>query len=194
MSALNAPRNTREVFCGGSGYSRKLEIAAGYTIYPGAIAALNQEGKVVPASDTAGLVVVGICETAFSGYAYLRSGTFCLENGSGKDALTVQDIGSLVYLIDDQTVGKNSGNHAVIAGVLRDVKDGQAIVTLGNCPTAFPASAFVKRAETDPELAENVPAGTMLLATKSWSGGTSIAEATAGEIYISNGTNWVKLG
>lgn len=139
MSALNAPRNTREIFCGGTGYSRKLEIAANHTLYPGAIAAIDQNGKAVPASDTAGLIVAGICEAVFNGCAYIRSGTYRLENGSGTDALTLQNIGSYVYVIDDQTVGKSGGTNNIVAGVLVDLDENQVIVSIGNYPVSGPS-------------------------------------------------------
>ena len=194
MSALNAPRNTREIFYGGTGFSRKLEIAAGYTLYPGAIAAIDREGKAVPAADAPHLITAGICEAVFNGCAYLRSGTFRLENGKGNEALTRQDIGRYVYALDDQTVGRIGGTNSLVAGVLMDFDEGQAVVTIGNHPASVPASAIVKKVEADPETAAKYPAGTILIVTASWSGGTNITEAAAGDVYLNNGTKWVKLG
>lgn len=191
MSALNAPRNTREIFCGGTGYSRKLEIAEGKTVYPGGIIAINAEGKIVPAADTAGIIVVGICEAVFNGYAYIRSGTFRLENGSGNEALTGQDIGKYVYVLDDQTVGKIGGVNSVPAGVMMDLDENEVIVSIGNHPLTNPS---VKIAVSDPALAKDVAVGTMLIVKTGWDNGTSIAAATAGEVYLCNGTAWVKLG
>ena len=191
MSALNAPRNTREIFCGGTAYSRKLEIAEGTNVYPGGIIAINAEGKVVPALDTAGIIVIGICEAVFNGYAYIRSGTFRLEKGSGNEALTGQDIGKYVYVLDDQTVGKIGGANSVVAGVLMDLDENQAIVSIGNHPLTNPC---VKIALTDPTPAKDVAAGTMLVVKTGWTGGNSIATAAAGEVYLCNGANWVKLG
>ena len=191
MSALNAPRNTREIFCGGTAYSRKLEIAEGTNVYPGGIIAINAEGKVVPALDTAGIIVIGICEAVFNGYAYIRSGTFRLEKGSGNEALTGQDIGKYVYVLDDQTVGKIGGANSVVAGVLMELDENQAIVSIGNHPVTNPC---VKIAVADPAPAKDVAIGTMLVVKTGWANGTSIATAAAGEVYICNGANWIKLG
>lgn len=194
MSALNAPRNTREIFCGGTGYSRKLDIAEGCTLYPGAIAAVNSSGKAVPASDTAGLFVAGICDAVFNGSAYIRSGTYRLENNTGNDALTIEDIGKYVYIVDDQTVGKNGGTNAVVAGILMDLDDGQAIVSIGNHPVYVPVAAMIKHVSSEPAAADKGIPGTILLLTGSWENGTVIPNGTAGEVYINNGTNWVKIG
>lgn len=191
MSALNAPRNTREIYCGGINYSRKLEIAEGRTVYPGGMIAINANGKVVPASDTAGTIVIGICDAVFNRFAYIRSGTFRLENGKGNEALTRQDIGRYVYALDDQTVGKLGGKNSVVAGVLMNIDENQAIVSIGNHPVNNP---YIKIAVSDPAPAEHVAAGTILIVKSGWENGTSIAAAAAGEVYLSNGTSWIKIG
>lgn len=134
MSALTANRDTKA----SDAYpmtQRRREIASGATLYLGSIMAQNSAGKAVPASDTAGLVVLGRCEK-ISGddvYATARSGLYKFANGSSSEALAVTDLNSLVYVVDDQTVGKVGGTNHIKAGVLREIDaDGGVWVELGN--------------------------------------------------------------
>lgn len=62
MAVLTAARDTRELMTGAQKYLRHVEPAAGKTLYIGGIAALNSDGKAVPAGDAAGLVVIGRVE------------------------------------------------------------------------------------------------------------------------------------
>lgn len=190
MSTLKEPRNTREIICGCAGFNRKLEIAENAVIFPGAIVAIDSLGKAVEASDSEGIVVAGICEAVFNGHAYVRSGAFRLENGTAEEALTVNDIGKTVYIVNDQTVGKIGGEHHIVAGMLRDVDGNEVIVEIGNLPVTVPVALTVSE---DPEPATTSLPGKLLIIAKAWTGGEAIAEAAAGEIYMNNGLSWVKL-
>ena len=195
MSSLTGIRDTREILCGATAVSRKAAPAEGAVIYTGAITALNADGKAVPASDSASLTVAGICQgRAEDGSVIIRSGVFLLENGTGSDALTAADIGKIVYVLDDQTVGKTGGTHKVAAGILRAVDAAGALVEVGNGPvTGFISLPSVVSA--DPEAAASGNRGNVVIVGGSgWSGGSAISSGTAGEIYMSNGSAWVKLG
>lgn len=192
MSSLTDKRDTREILCGSLSYSRKIEIASGAVIYTGAVTAVNASGKAVPASDTAGLTVAGICEGCADGFASLRSGVFLLDNGSSAEQLSVSDIGKVVYALDDHTVGKRGGTNRVRAGILRDVTPQGVCVEIGNGP----AAAFVdfSVATEDPAAAASeMPGKVIVVGGSGWSG-TAISSATAGEVYMNTGSAWVKLG
>lgn len=133
MSALTAPRNTREVYCNAVAIHRVATPAASTTIYPGSICALNSSGKAVPASDTAGLVVIGRCEEVLSdGRIVAKSGVYVFDNGTSTEALAVSDINKKVYALDDQTVGKIGGTNKIVAGILRDVlASGELVIEIG---------------------------------------------------------------
>jgi len=135
MAALTAARDTRELLTGAQKYLRRIEPAAGATLYIGGIAAVNAQGKAVPAADAAGLVVVGRVEDIDpdTGAVTVCSGVYLYENGATTEKLTVADLNQTVYALDDQTVGKVGGTNKVAAGVLRDVlPDGQLAVEVGN--------------------------------------------------------------
>jgi hypothetical protein len=93
-------------------------------IYAGSIVAVNSSGVAVPAADATGYDVVGRAEVyqdnTGSGYSStktinVRRGVFQWENG---DSITDADIGSLVYVTDDQTVQKGASSYDIIAGVV----------------------------------------------------------------------------
>ncbi len=124
MATLTEARNTRELHVGAVKYNYDREVASG-TIYAGALAAQNADGKAAPASDTAGLVVLGRAEATVGAGETLviRRGAFLFDNGTSTEALTVADIGAVCYVVDDHTVGKVGGTNAVPAGVVMDVTD-----------------------------------------------------------------------
>lgn len=96
-------------------------------IYAGSIVAVDSSGLAVPGADTAGYDVVGRAEVYShnSGSTYdstktivVKSGVFRWENG---DTITDADIGSIVYVSDDQTVQKGASSHNIIAGIVKKV-------------------------------------------------------------------------
>jgi exosome complex RNA-binding protein Csl4 len=141
-----------------SGDARELGVASNATIFAGAMVAVNTSGYAVPASDTAGLRVVGRAEESVdnSGTAgdgalsiAVRRGVFRWENG---DTLTIADVGNLAYVEDDQTVQTAaSATHDVVAGIIIDVDSdgawvdtyavgGQGAASLATLSTAGAAS------------------------------------------------------
>ena len=119
MAALSKNRSTPERIA----TLRQFEAAG--EIYAGALVALNSSGKAVPASDTAGLRVLGRAEnTAAAGEKVnIRRGAFLFDNGTDTELLTSADIGADCYVLDDQTVGKVGGTAKIKAGKVLDVTD-----------------------------------------------------------------------
>lgn len=120
MAALTQDRNTPRR----SGDVVTLPVEANAVIYAGAMVARNGDGNAVPASDTAGLRVVG------------RAAARADNSGGAAGAITVQaskgifayshsglgrdDIGAQAYAADDQTVAL-TGTNSVPAGIIFDV-------------------------------------------------------------------------
>ena len=130
MAALTEGRNTTELHVGGVHYSYSREAAE--TIYAGALAAQNADGKAVPASDAAGLVVLGRAETgANAGFGVvIRKGAYLYNNSEGSEALTAADIGKECFVVDDNTVGKVGGTNKVKAGIVLDVTENGVAVLI----------------------------------------------------------------
>lgn len=121
---LTAARDTAQR----DGSRVSIGMASNTTIYAGAMVAINTSGYAVPASDTAGYLVVGRAEetvdnsgTAGDGALNIevRRGVFRWANG---DTFTIADVGALAYVKDDATVQKAaSATHNVVAGLIIDV-------------------------------------------------------------------------
>jgi len=130
-----------------------LGLAATTTVYRGSIALKNASGylknSASPLStDTCmGLVEQalniantgpGIVGTSTNGAVLvdIATGTFFLSAGTAGDALTIADIGSKVYVIDEVTVGKTDGSATrPVAGTLVAVDSSQPggyAIKLGN--------------------------------------------------------------
>lgn len=111
--AATAPINTPER----PNLSIAYPLAAATKVFAGTLAALDANGRMVPAADTAGLRVVGRAEDTFdnsAGAAAAISGvakrsTFKFAN-SGTQPLLAADIGKECFVEDDQTVAKTSTN------------------------------------------------------------------------------------
>lgn len=112
-TALTKPRDTREVV----GDLFRGTVAAGETIYAGALAAINATGYIVPASDTNGLRVIGRAEhSAAAGESVLlKRGVFMYGN---EDGIADGNVGSYCFAANDQSV-KKSGDCP--AGLVRGV-------------------------------------------------------------------------
>src|SRR5882724_623503 len=106
-----------------------LGLAATTTVYRGSIALKNASGylknSASPLSTDTCMVLVDIA-----------TGTFFLSAGTAGDALTIADIGSKVYVIDEVTVGKTDGSATrPVAGTLVAVDSSQPggyAIKLGN--------------------------------------------------------------
>ena len=146
MCALTANRDTREIV----GALVSLTVKAATTIYAGALVAVDATGYAVPASDTAGLKVLGRAEHgAAAGEPLLvKRGTFLFGNKSG-DLLTAAHIGGYCYVADDETVQATANNNAIIAGVVRGVvTDGVYVDTAWYVDGAAAAAAGETAGET----------------------------------------------
>lgn len=120
-TALTKPRDTREVV----GDLFRGTVAAGETIYAGALAAINATGYIVPASDTNGLRVIGRAEhSAAAGESVLlKRGVFMYGN---EDGIADGNVGSYCFAANDQSV-KKSGDCP--AGLVRGIsEDGEVYV------------------------------------------------------------------
>lgn len=117
MAALSKNRKTSERVPA----LRQFETAA--KIYTGALVALNSAGKAVPASDTAGLTVIGRAElTAESGkMVTVKTGCFRFDNSTSTAEIKATEIGKVCYVADDQTVSKTGGTNNIVAGLVFDI-------------------------------------------------------------------------
>lgn len=121
MAALTEARDTPER----TGELVAVGVASNTVIYSGAMVAVSATGYAVPASDTAGLKVLGRAEATVdnSGTAgdgaqtiVVRRGVFRWTNGN---AFTVADVGTLCYVEDDYQVQKAAAaTHDIIAGLI----------------------------------------------------------------------------
>ena len=116
MTALTADRNTKRR----DGELFGLEAAQ--TIYAGAMVALNAGGRAVPATAAGGPCVGVARHQAGAGETVLaRRGVYNFADAADDAALTRADIGSTVYVADDQTVKKKNSGADAVAGIVMDV-------------------------------------------------------------------------
>ena len=116
MAALTADRNTKRR----DGDLFSFEAAK--TVYAGALVAIDADGKAVPATAT-GTVCAGVARhQAGAGETVLaRRGVYNFADAADDAALTRADIGSTVYVADDQTVKKKNSGADAVAGIVMDV-------------------------------------------------------------------------
>jgi len=120
MAALAKDRNT--VYKEGAELAYK--VAASTKIYAGSLVCLDASGYAVPGADTAGIVFVGVAQEYISNSSgadgdkvvrVRRKGAFELTGAS----LAITDIGTAVFVSDDQTVAKSTTN-SVACGKIAD--------------------------------------------------------------------------
>ena len=105
-----------------------VPVAASTHLYPGGLGARDASGNLVPASDTAGLRVVGRIEVdadnslggAGAISAQVRRGVLRYANSSG-DPLAAADIGNMAFVENDSTVNKAGGTNKIHAGKIIDL-------------------------------------------------------------------------
>lgn len=140
MAALAQDRSTPRR----TGRFVSLPVAAATIIYAGAMVARDAAGNAVPASDTAGLVVLGRAEAQIDNQLGAAGDLAILVRGGvyayAHSGLTPAAIGKPAFVSDDQTVAASSTN-AVLAGYLVDVDDSGAWVALGSDDGAGKAQA-----------------------------------------------------
>lgn len=124
MSATTVDRNTSaRAF-----EDTALGVAAATKLVAGAMGARNASGLAVHASDAAGLIVLGRISAEYDNSAgsagdleaVIVPGIYLWENDSGT-AITAASIGAPCYVLDNQTVSGDPGDHGVIAGIVRGV-------------------------------------------------------------------------
>lgn len=107
------------------GYSRTIiaKLAAATTIFKGSLVAVNAAGYVVPASDTAGLTVIGVAQAqvvnagaAGAAEVAVVTGVFKFAN-LGADPVVQADMHKAVRVADDNTVRNAGGAADIIAGI-----------------------------------------------------------------------------
>ena len=105
----NTPQRDGELFVS--------PVAAGAVIHAGGLTVLNA-GNAEPGSTATGLVAVGRADEAVDNTGGLagaktvttRRGVFQWTN-SGADPITRADIGSMAYIVDDETVARTNGTN-----------------------------------------------------------------------------------
>jgi len=123
MAALSADRNTPRRL----NAEYEFTPATGAVIYRGALVCLNASNQLVPGSTATGLRAVGMAEnstkdTGYGGTIKVRRGTHRWGNSASGDLITLSDIGSQCFIVDDQTVAKTSATSTrSVAGIVRDV-------------------------------------------------------------------------
>lgn len=131
---LTKNRDTREI----AGALVRLTVKTGATIYAGALVAVDSTGYAVPASDAAGLKVVGRAEhqAAAGQPVMVKRGVFLYNNKTG-DKVTAAHIGGYCYAADDETVQGTANTNEVVAGIVRGVTaDGVYVDTEWNAAAA----------------------------------------------------------
>lgn len=113
MTAATKNRNTPER----TGFRRGYSVGAAVHCYAGTIAVLNATGYAVPATTATGLVAVGRFAAEVDNSAgadgdltvEVERGIFRFANSADADEIAITDVGSLCYLVDDQTVALTDG-------------------------------------------------------------------------------------
>ncbi|WP_048646597.1 hypothetical protein [Nitratireductor soli] len=112
MAALTEDRNTPQAL----GDMREGLMAAATTIFAGAIVMRNAAGHLTRGATATGLVGVGRAETravnagsAGDASAKYRPGIFRFANSAAADEITISEIGTPCFAVDDQTVAKTDG-------------------------------------------------------------------------------------
>ncbi|WP_052361952.1 hypothetical protein [Geminisphaera colitermitum] len=123
-----------------------LPVAAAAKIWKGGLTAINAAGFAVPASDTAGLKVVGLAIISIdntdgangAAQVEVKRGCFLLAN-SAANAATIAHINGPAYVIDDETVATQS-THSIPAGRIHDIaEDGSVWVDTAQ-PAIIPSA------------------------------------------------------
>lgn len=127
MAALTADRNTPIRESKDFGHP----VAASTKIFGGALVCINASGFATKGATSTTLKCVGVAQeladnSAGGNGAVLvktRRGCFKFGNSSSTDAITLADVNSDCYIVDDQTVAKTNGSSSrSVAGKVRDVE------------------------------------------------------------------------
>lgn len=116
MPALTQDRNTPRL----QGDDRAGAAGAATLIYAGAIVMRNAAGFLVKGAVAIGCIGVGRAEERVDNTAgangalpvRYRPGVYRFANSAAGDAIAAADIGSVCFIVDDQTVAKTDGTGA----------------------------------------------------------------------------------
>lgn len=146
--ALSADRDTPKR----EGQIFGVPMATGAKGYAGGIACLNAAGYGVPGSTATTLKAVGRFNAQVDNTlgqngdltADVERGVFRFKNSADADLITVAEVGTVAYLVDDETVAKTSGtNTRSRAGFIVDVDSLGVWVLLGYGLLSDPAGALL---------------------------------------------------
>lgn len=147
MTALAKDRNTPSR----SGQQFSYPLAA-VKVYAGSIGVINSSGYLTKGSTATGLKCVGRISGQVDNSAgnagdvkgVVENGIFLLGNSGGGDAITLADVGTVCFIVDDQTVAKTSGGGTRSpAGIVEDVDSGGVWVRMGQDALVAPAGALL---------------------------------------------------
>lgn len=124
MTAMTENRSTPQLAAG----DRVGLLGASQAIFQGALLMRNVSGHIIEGATATGSFGVGRAEEAVSSTTAgvtnqrFREGIFRYANSAAGDLIATADIGTVCYIVDDQTVAKTSGtNTRSPAGVVVDV-------------------------------------------------------------------------
>ncbi len=124
MAPLTQDRNTPRL----EGDERVGTLGASQSIFAGAILMRNSSGDLIEGATATGSFGAGMAlerkASVGAGTESIRyrPGTFRFANSSAGDLITKADIGTVCYIVDDQTVAKTNGtNTRSPAGVVDSV-------------------------------------------------------------------------
>lgn len=129
MTALTQDRATPQRSAEDFGFP----VAASTKIQAGAIACINASGYLTKGATETTLKCVGVSQGVADNSAgangaitaKVKRGCFQFANSASTDLITLADVGSDCYIVDDQTVAKTNGSSSrSVAGKIRDVDSG----------------------------------------------------------------------
>lgn len=129
MSALTQDRATPQRASEDFGFP----MAASTKCFAGSIACINSSGYLTKGATSTSLKCVGIMKETADNSAganaaitgKVKRGCFQFANSASTDLITLAEVGSDCYIVDDQTVAKTSGSSSrSVAGKVRDVDAG----------------------------------------------------------------------
>ena len=129
MVALTQDRNTPRA----EGEERTGLLGANQTIFAGAILMRNASGHLVEGAVATGAFGVGMAlerlasTTAGVTAIKYRPGIFRFANSASSDQIATADIGTVCYIVDDQTVAKTNGTNTRSPAGIVDGVDAQGV-------------------------------------------------------------------